>query len=391
MEAPSSGPVREFFLPELPRTLPFRYHPKAAQIEFASNGWVREYLADCFASESELLFFLRQRNGLYGPLTIPDAGAGRARDVADWYQFVTVIDTFVSDRTGLGADLDDALAVFGSIVSDFIPDQIPGQIRGRPRATAADEPRVDQVAYGRAARDLWRRISAGLSRAQTQRLVTALADFLRGCATEIDTKLAGAVPDYETCLAVRLDSFGCDFIELMTEYGAEVDLSDLRTELAEVHDHCRRQMIIVNDLLSWRKEHAQDDPMTVVRVLVEHDGLPLQAAVDRLCELVAWHEREYTRTRDALLAGPLGARADVRAYLGAVDLLMGGSQEFEYLTPRYFGDGAVWDGSTSGWIDLHAPVTRFRPTPLTTDERAPLIPLPTDERLPAGDHPPGGS
>lgn len=388
MEAgPSSDPVREFFLPELPRSLPWRYHPQAAQIEFASNGWVRAYLSDCFSSESELLFFLRQRNGLYGPLTVPDADARRARDVADWYQFVTVIDTFVSDRTGLGANLADARAVFAAIIGDFIPEQPqgdetrstpvrPGETRpdetrpdqarsdqARTDQARVDQARVDQVAYGRAARDLWERISTGLSRAQTGRLVAALASFLRGCATEIDAKLAGTVPDYETCLAVRLDSFGCDFIELMTEYGAEVDLSDIVAELAAVHDHCRRQMIIINDLLSWRKEHAQNDPMTVVRVLVEHDGLALQPAVDQLCGLVAWHEREYARARDELLAGPLGARDDVRRYLGALDLLMGGSQEFEYLTPRYFGDGFVWDGATSGWVDLYAPVTRFRPDP----------------------------
>jgi cytochrome P450 len=345
---------REFFLPELPRMLPVAYHPKAAQIEFASNGWVRGMLGECFADEDSLLLFLRQRNGLYGPLTVPYADDRRARDIADWYQYVTVIDSFVSDRSALGGSTEKARQIFLGITADFSGDS-PGATA--PAATSS------QAAYARAAQDLWRRISPALTADQVRRFRESLSAFLDGCATEIQAKIENSVPDYETCLLVRMNSFGCDFIELMTEYAAEVDMTGTRPELEAVHLHCMRQMIIINDLLSWRKEHAQDDKMTVVRVLIQREGCTLQEAVDRLTELAGQHERAYISARDEILAGPLGERPDVRAYLRGLDFLMGGSQEFEYLTPRYFGDGAVWDTSTSGWVSLDAPVTRFRPTP----------------------------
>lgn len=61
---------------------------------------------------------------------------------------------------------------------------------------------------------------------QIERFRAGLETFLRGCATEITAKLTDSVPDHQTCLQVRLESFGCDFIELMTEYGAAVDMSD---------------------------------------------------------------------------------------------------------------------------------------------------------------------
>ncbi|MFF0061552.1 terpene synthase family protein [Streptomyces sp. NPDC005279] len=341
--------MTEFFLPELPRLLPVAYHPKAAQIEFRSNGWVRSRLGDCFASEEDLLRYLRQRNGLYGPLTVPYADEQRALDVADWYQYVTVIDSFVSDRSALGADEASARDVFADIMDEF-----HGDGGGRK-----DFP------YGVAGKELWRRISPGLSPGQIRRFAGALEAFLRACVTEIHFKLTEKVPDYETCMTVRLDSFGCDFIRLMTEYAAAVDMSGLDRLLTDVHTHCMRQMIIVNDLLSWRKEHAQGDKMTVVRVLIEREGLGLQQCVDRLRELVDHHERAYIVARDQVLNGPHGMRADIRAYLKGLDHLIGGSAEFEYLTPRYFGDGFVWDGSTSGWISLTAPVTRFRAQPYT--------------------------
>jgi cytochrome P450 len=348
----------------MPRLLPVEYHPKAAQIEFASNGWVRSMLAGCFPSEDALLAFLRQRNGLYGPLTVPYASDQCARDIADWYQYVTVIDSFVSDRSALGGSTENAREIFRAITADFAGDPAGS---GAPAAG-------DRAAYGRAARDLWGRISPALSPSQVRRFAASLQAFLDGCATEIQAKLENSVPDYETCLSVRMNSFGCDFIELMTEYAVGADMTGTRPQLKMVHFHCMRQMIIINDLLSWRKEHAQDDKMTVVRVLVQGEGRRLQEAVNRLCELVEHHEKEYMRERDKLLSGPLGEDTGVRAYLRGLDFLMGGSQEFEYLTPRYFGDGAVWDGATSGWISLDAPVTRFRPAPSreTGQDRTPV-------------------
>ncbi|GIJ26735.1 hypothetical protein Vqi01_18970 [Micromonospora qiuiae] len=341
----------EFYLPPLPRLLPVAYHPQAARIEINSNGWIRSMLGDCFGSEAALLLFLRQRNGIYGPLTVPYADLARAQNIADWYHFVTVIDSFVSDASRLGADHAAAREVFAAVMADVGPD---GRGSGGGEATTA---------YGRAAQDLWRRIAPGMSQRQIVRLVGSLEAFLRGCATEIQVKLAGPVPDFDTCMKVRVNSFGCDFLQLFTEYASEVDMTHLTAQgvFDDVHHHGMRQLIVVNDLLSWRKEYAQRDTMTTVRVLCEHQNLELQAAVDRLCELVGHHEHAYIAARDKVLAGRHGESPEVRAYLSGLDHLIGGSQEFEYLTPRYFGDGAVWDGSTYGWLSLTAPIARFRP------------------------------
>ncbi|WP_165987505.1 terpene synthase family protein [Streptomyces sp. YIM 98790] len=341
------APPREFYLPELPRLLPRAYHPHAARIEILSNGWVRDRLGDCFAGENHLLRFLRQRNGLYGALVAPSATFDRARAIADFYQYVTVIDTLTGDRTALGASEHGARRVFEEILESFGPGGAPDG--SSPFATAAA--------------DLWRRISEGLSPAQRGRLQHSLLAFLRGCATEVPYLHKGEVPDFDTYLTVRTDSFGCEFLILLTEYAVAVDTGDCAEAFAELHLHAMRQLIMVNDLLSWRKEHSLQDTMNVLGVLRDHERLPLQEAVHRLCAMVEHHERSYLAARDKVLAGPLGERADVREYLTGLDHVIGGSQEFEYLTPRYFGDGYVWDGSTSGWLSLTAAVSRLRPTP----------------------------
>src|SRR5690606_7291320 len=124
-----------------------------------------------------LLTYLRQRNGIYGPLTVPYADQVRAQNIADWYQFVTVIDSFVSDSSRLGADHTAAREVFAAVMADVGPDG-----HGSTDGTAT-------TAYGRAALDLWRRIGPGMSRRQVARLVRSLDAFLRGCGTEIQAKL----------------------------------------------------------------------------------------------------------------------------------------------------------------------------------------------------------
>lgn len=85
--------------------------------------------------------------------------------------------------------------------------------------------------------------------------------------------------------------------------------------------------------------------------------------MDQVCRLTGQHEKSYIAARDVIIVSALGARTDVRAYLGGLDHLLAGTQEFEYITPRYYGDGFVWDGTTSGWISLTATATRFLPHP----------------------------
>jgi hypothetical protein len=343
---PEAGAEDGFFLPELPRLLPAAYHPKAAQIEFQSNGWLARMLSECFVDEQALLAFLRQRNGLYGSMTVPATDEARARNITDFYHYFAALDDAAADRSSPGHS--QARAALARITASFGTD------------SGAD----DDSAYVRAAGDWWRRIAPDLTASQTQRFRDSVETGLRGSAAELPYRLTGTVPDLDSYLNLRVDSFGFEFMLLLTEYAAAIDMTDLRPslEFTTLHGHAVRQLIMVNDVLSWRREHALGDTINAVAVLCRHEGMTFQEAVDTLCGLIEQHETAYIAARDGILQGPLGARADVRTYLDALDHLIGGSQEFEYLTPRYYGDGYVWDGSTSGWISFTAPVARFRPS-----------------------------
>ncbi|WP_327167702.1 terpene synthase family protein [Streptomyces subrutilus] len=334
----------EFFLPELPRLLPSAYHPNAVEIEVRSNAWVCRHLQSCFSDEQALMSYLRQRAGLYGPAVSPLADEQRAGDIADFYQYVTVMDDAIA---GAATDEQQARTALARITDGFGTD------------TDDTSPLI------RAGADLWRRITPGLSPAQVGRFKESLASSLGGYADEVPHRHAGHILGLDDYLALRVFRFGWPFVALMTEYGAGIDMTGLHPTPAfeAANGHAVRQMILVNDLLSWRKEHARADTMNAVAVLQHTRGLGLQDAVDALCHLIEDEGRAYLAARDLILGGSLGTRPDVAAYFDAVDHLIGGTQAYHYLTPRYFGDGYAPDGSTSGWLSLTEPLARLRPHP----------------------------
>ncbi|MEV0135907.1 hypothetical protein AB0H83_46630 [Dactylosporangium sp. NPDC050688] len=328
---------RQLYLPELPRLIPVAYHANAVQLETASNNWVRRFLGDCFAGEEELLRFLRQRNGLYGPLTVPNAEPEKALCVSDWYQLVNAVET-------IGA---------GSLLGGVVAGVKDGDSAGQPESS-----------YLNAARDLFGRLVVGLSQAQRERLDQGLAALHAEVVSAVPALPPTDAPDLDTCLDRRAARMRYRVLGLLTEYAAAVDMSPFvgTPEFRELQAHACRQMIIVSDLLSYRTAQRKTTPMNSVRLLNERDGLPLQDAVDRLCELVEQYERAYIGARSRILATPLGNHPETRVYLVGLDQLVAGSQEFAYITPRHFGDGAVWDGTRSGWYSVDEPVTRLHRT-----------------------------
>lgn len=330
-------------IPELPGLLPVAYHPQAAQIEFRSNGWLRRFTEEYFGDESALLGYLRQRNGLFGPVIMPYADTESCQAITDFFHLVALIDDDSANRSASESGLLQAREVFPQILASFAHG-----------VTASED-----IPYGQAVQNLWQRISPGLTQPQMERFHGGLEKFLRASAAEVPYRQSHTAPDMDTYLAIRQESFCFDLMLVLIEYALGIDMSDVAETgmLDELHDHAIRQLIFVNDVMSLRREYAQGDTLNAVQLLRYNEHLPIQEAVDSIYREIEKHERTYVAARDELLHGRVDA--ELRAYITGVDHLLSGCQEFQYLTPRYYGDGAVWDGSTSGWINLTEPIARF--------------------------------
>lgn len=134
--------------------------------------------------------------------------------------------------------------------------------------------------------------------------------------------------------------------------------------LAEVRDRTIDSLTLVNDLYSFHKERHILEAVNAVWIIMRENALTLQEAVDKLVEVVLENERQLIAARDRVLAGSLGERADVRAYLTELAHMHTGSAEFHTVSPRYYSD------------DIPG---RFRSGPVT------IKPIPTIEEIAAAD------
>lgn len=339
------APGTEIYLPEFPYLLPARCHPQTESIRAESDAWTRQSMGFALDGEREMELLMEETASLWTCYVLPTARPERLRLLCKYTEYLSVFDNAMVDRRRIGKDPQAAKELFGRVVN-ILNDQ----------ADAAD------FAWGRALQGLWKEMRADASDALWGRFMTEVQRFLSGCVSEINSRADDVVFDYDTYIGVRRDSVGMGMYFVLGEYGLGIDLSeDLEhhPELRGIVDTALVHIMLTNDLFSFRAEAGMDDYVNALSVLRLSEGLALQAAVDRLFALIDGLRADFMTARSAIEAGPLGSRADVRAYLDALWHMMAGNLQWSYLTSRYNGPGHVWNGARSGVLRLHPDRTEF--------------------------------
>ncbi len=339
----------QFHLPELARRIPVCCHPRCQRIRQESNRWVRSRLGFALHNDSELDAFCACEYALWACLLFPALLEDRTLDISDWTQYFFVFDNVCSGAGQLARRKEGARELFAAIKA---------VMRGRPAS-------LDN-AYAAVFEELWLRIAPGMSLAQRERFERAVVCFVDGCFAEVSSRAAGQVLDYEAYMQIRRDSVGGKMYFILVEYGLRIDLTaDLPGPLpgdgplGGLIGLALDYLILTNDLFSFRAECAKSDYVNAVSAFMYHEGLSLQASVNKLCSVADRLEEEFLDQRERILAGTLGRRADVEAYVEALGNMMSGNLHWSYLTPRYHGQGHVWNGATSGTLTLHVDRTVF--------------------------------
>lgn len=346
---PTFAPGTQFHLPELARRIPVKSHPEVESIRKRSNGWVRSRLGFILPDSAAMDAFFACDYALWTSLILPTTVEDRALDACDWTQYFFMFDNVCSGAGHLARRTDRARELFHAI-------------RAVMRGENASVPNP----YAGAFEEIWWRIVSPMPAGQRQRFAASVDCFLDGCFAEITSRAADKVLDYETYMCTRRNSVGGKMYFLLAEHGLRIDLTDdlpgplpgggpLGDLIATALDY----LILSNDLFSFRAECSKEDFVNAVSAFISQDGLSLQGAIDKLCHVIDTREREFLAKRDQILAGALGQRPEVQAYVAALGYMMSGNLHWSYLTPRYHGQGYVWNGSTSGTVTLHPDRTIF--------------------------------
>ena len=328
-------PGTSFYLPEIACTAPAVIHPDHAALEKKDQEWVRAHVP--FPGDEELVRFLGNRCDRWGCWVYPMCSAQTAEDLVHLQSLMFAVDDRAVSEREVFVRFADAL-------------------RGG---------RVGESAYGTAFHDLWKRLREAMLPQVFARFHEACLELVDGFLTESKPRIAGNILPPDEYLQMHRHTIGCKECLIVSEHAAGVDVtaelaadSDLGGLWQLAADH----VMLVNDVLSFRKEVFAGEPINIVMSLMFHQGLDLQNAMDEAGGMIAAVDADFTRTcadvRSRYREHP--KEEDVMRYLDALGSMMAGNLAWSYEAPRYHGPDYVWNGERSGVVELHPDRTIMR-------------------------------
>ncbi|NQE91251.1 terpene synthase family protein [Nocardia terpenica] len=291
---------------------PARVNPEYPMIYEDNAAWVRRFVP--FDGAEAMSRFFERRYALFDSMIYPTGLPSRL--------------VHSSCMTSLMFEVDDLAlrqhAAFGEIADEWTT--------GHP--------------YGPAFADIWSTLEDNMPAGVFRRYRQGWRDCFRGMLAERDYIDRGVLPDFDTYLEIRQLSFGFRPLLACGEYVHGIELSPAMVADPDL-EHAQRaagmHLLLVNDLISFRKEYTHGDLFNVVAVLVHTHNQRLQAAVDITGELI--------RAADAELAGACATLLhrypllpDLHLYVRTLNSLCAGNLRWSLETTRYHGSGFGWNG-----------------------------------------------
>ncbi|MEU1673649.1 hypothetical protein ABZ752_16660 [Streptomyces roseifaciens] len=188
----------------------------------------------------------------------------------------------------------------------------------------------------------------GLGNTFRSRINTALGNW-------IDSGMDSSVPRRlhlmrdEEFLAWRVADVGYEANVAIAEYSVGCDASGYEDVLRPLKVKAVEHVLIVNDVYSYRRERAQNGvAANILTLWTRRDGISLQQAVYRACDLVYDIEREYVALeRDIVLREPGTA-----PYAEALRMLFQGNRAIHACGTRYNGAGFRGNLLRGAWVRL---------------------------------------
>ena len=173
----------------------------------------------------------------------------------------------------------------------------------------------------------------------------------------------GTIPDLETYILERRETSGCkpafDLIEYshdleLPEYVLEhpvmlalnqsandlVSWSNVSATSLSLHTSCVKRTF--QDIFSYNVEQSRNETHNLVNVLMTHDGLSLQQAVDRIGEMCKQCIDTFIENQKRIPSWGESVDRDVTLYVRSIKEWIPGSLHWSFMTKRYFGN----DGET---------------------------------------------
>ncbi|TFY74596.1 hypothetical protein EWM64_g9415 [Hericium alpestre] len=323
--------VSSFTLPDLVShcTFPLTYHPAGDAVAKDSLAWLLSFTGHLSARKRGKMAHL-----LAGELTAycyPNCPAFELRVVSDFMNYLFHLDDvsdglIARDAGGLGRRVMHAL----EHPDAYVPlEGLEGE---------------EEIGAARIARDFWSRCIRDARPGVQARFKESMRLFFDAVERQARDRAAGDVPDLESYIEVRRDTSGCKPVFDLIEYSLGFELpAEVITHpvVVALNQGANDLVTWSNDIFSYNKEQARDDTHNMVAIFMQHDGLSLQEAIDRVGELCKDTIDGFVENQARLPSWGPEVDAMVQGYVRGLQDWIVGSLHWSFMTTRYFGDAGA--------------------------------------------------
>ncbi|MCO5574664.1 hypothetical protein L7F22_028454 [Adiantum nelumboides] len=259
--------VHRVIIPAIPCSIPWRNHPDYKQLTAMSNAWVLANFASLPGAEGRPATFaadhlIKSAFHMLGTLAFPTGLSQRMPPIIKMVAWSFMLDNILDDPREMGSDPARAHEVVKSILSVF---------DGTYHSHCSHANPLVQVLTDTAA-EWWAELCLhhNLPPKQKARLRTALCNYLEASHTQIAFRNSRHLPNLETYFKLRADTVGLWACLVLIEYSQAFVLDDevlLHPLVIALQEKTVQYCILVNDILSFKREYMQGDFCNVVSLL----------------------------------------------------------------------------------------------------------------------------
>jgi len=329
MELSSDAPDY-FILPDLLSHCPFTLscHPNAAAIAAASDEWLVKGSPELSPKMQAAIYTMN--SGMLAAHCYPDCSDDHLRVACDFLVYAFLLDN-ISD--GMMSKTTEQLADIAMNAHWFPVKYTP------TRAPEKEQPEEESSA-GKLARDYWTRCIQDIKPGPQARFKENFGIWLEAVHRQSEDRETGVIPDLESYIEMRRDTSGCKPCFVLIEYTMGIDLPDvvINDPIVKALNQFANDLVTwSNDICSYNVEQSRGDTHNMIVVLMTHQNMSLQDAVDYAGGLWKQTIDRFIETKDRLPSWGLNIDAAVSAYVEGLQNWIIGGHHWCFITERYFG------------------------------------------------------
>ncbi|CCM04708.1 uncharacterized protein FIBRA_06895 [Fibroporia radiculosa] len=322
----SAAPT-SFVLPDLIAhcTFPLTRHPDGEAIAAASDRWLDDNCPDLSPKKRAAIYTLK--SGILTAHCYPNATASRLRIVADFLIYLFHLDNISDAMAERGTEqLADAVMNAHWFPERYAPTHFQGK----------EQPEGEYSA-SRLARDYWSRCIKDAKPGPQARFKENLELFFEAVQQQTMDREAGVVPDLESYIDIRRDTSGCKPSFDLIEYAMDIDLPDFVVEhpvIKSLNQAANDLVTWSNDIFSYNVEQSRGDTHNMIPILMVHQGLVLQDAIDYVGQLCAQTIDGFIENQQRIPSWSPDIDREVALYVQGLQDWIVGSLHWSFMTER---------------------------------------------------------